>query len=525
MRKTFLLSLLFALLAPSMMTAQEKAAYVHYIEEDGMGILVFCYDRFFYPGLLESDNFFYLGGYKDLGESSPEYYSYFIDSFSDKVYSVEFEESFADYEPTWTTGLFSGLHKVTDIVGLQYLNTSNVTNMSNMFLDCYKLEDLDVSNFDTGNVTDMSGMFANCSRLRSIDVSNFDTGNVKDMTRMFANCTSLTGLDVSKWNTRNVEKMGGMDYYYNPCQGMFSGCSGLTYLDVSRWDTGNVTDMARMFEGCYNLTSLDVSNWNTCKVENMLGMFKDCHSLTTLDVSSWNTVNVSSMSFVFGRCSSLTSLDLGSWNTDKVENMDGLFFECSSLTNINLNGFKTSNVKEMTGMFAGCSSLTNLDVTGFDTSNVTGMSAMFRNCSSLSSLDLSGFNTENVTEMGGRDGDGRVGTIFGMFYECSKLETIYCGKDWKTNNVGNSDHMFYGCTSLVGEKGTIYDENHVEADYAHADGGPDNPGYFTLKVPTPTGVNSIKTERAEAVYDLQGRRVNGTAQKGIYIVNGKKVVR
>ena len=30
-------------------------------------------------------------------------------------------------------------------------------------------------------------------------------------------------------------------------------------------------------------------------------------------------------------------------------------------------------------------------------------------------------------------------------------------------------------------KGTTYDANHVDAVYAHIDGGPSNPGYFTAK--------------------------------------------
>ena len=44
-----------------------------------------------------------------------------------------------------------------------------------------------------------------------------------------------------------------------------------------------------------------------------------------------------------------------------------------------------------------------------------------------------------------------------------------------------SRDVFNGCTSLVGGMGTTYDANHVGADYAHIDGGPDNPGYFTRR--------------------------------------------
>ena len=42
--------------------------------------------------------------------------------------------------------------------------------------------------------------------------------------------------------------------------------------------------------------------------------------------------------------------------------------------------------------------------------------------------------------------------------------------------------MFKNCTSLVGGKGTTYDANHVDKEYAHIDGGSSNPGYFTAKV-------------------------------------------
>lgn len=41
--------------------------------------------------------------------------------------------------------------------------------------------------------------------------------------------------------------------------------------------------------------------------------------------------------------------------------------------------------------------------------------------------------------------------------------------------------MFYMCPNLVGGKGTTYDSNHVDASYAHIDGGMANPGYFTAK--------------------------------------------
>jgi hypothetical protein len=68
-----------------------------------------------------------------------------------------------------------------------------------------------------------------------------------------------------------------------------------------------------------------------------------------------------------------------------------------------------------------------------------------------------------------------------MFYGCRNLTTIYAGSGWSTNAVTSSTDMFKNCTNLVGGKGTTYDANHVDKTYAHIDGGPSNPGYFTAK--------------------------------------------
>ena len=40
-----------------------------------------------------------------------------------------------------------------------------------------------------------------------------------------------------------------------------------------------------------------------------------------------------------------------------------------------------------------------------------------------------------------------------------------------------------------------------------------------------TGITGIATENVARIYDMQGRRVVMPAKNGLYIVNGKKVVR
>ena len=70
-----------------------------------------------------------------------------------------------------------------------------------------------------------------------------------------------------------------------------------------------------------------------------------------------------------------------------------------------------------------------------------------------------------------------------MFSDCDHLQTIYVSDEWSIASLLllNPSGTFTGCTSLVGGQGTAYDPAHTGADYAHIDGGPDNPGYFTEK--------------------------------------------
>ncbi len=258
--------------------------------------------------------------------------------------------------------------------------------------------------FDTSSVTDMCAMFIDCTSLTSLDLSGFDTSSVTDMRSMFDHCTSLTSLDLSGFDTSSVTDM----------RSMFDHCTSLTSLDLSGFDTSSVTDMRSMFDHCTSLTSLDLSGFDTSSVTDMGAMFQNCASLTSLDVSSFDTSNVTHMFFMFDCCESLTSLDLASFDTSNVIDMDAMFGGCKRLTGLDLSGFDTSNVTSMDYMFSNCEDLTSLDLSGFDTSNVADMSNMFRSCTSLTNLNLSSFDASAVTKMDS------------MFNDCDNLPDIIC---------------------------------------------------------------------------------------------------
>ena len=304
----------FLLATPQRAQAQTRKAYVS--QSADKTTLTFYYDALRSTrtgttwGIEETkkegdDTFPAWAGTQDVGDSTTA--------------RVVFDASFRDFRPTTTAKWFYDCNALKQIEGLEYLNTSEVK--------------------------DMSSMFAYCESLTSLDLKNFNTQNVTDMSRMFFACESLTSLDLKNFNTQNVTNMGEM----------FCECESLTSLDLKNFNTNNVTDMVGMFYDCAALTSLDLKNFNTQNVTDMRGMFSDCTSLTSLDLKNFNTKKVTDMGWMFSDCTSLTLLDLKNFNTKNVTDMGGMFSGCAALTTINSN--TAWQCPESKDMFAGCTKL------------------------------------------------------------------------------------------------------------------------------------------------------------------------
>ena len=184
-----------------------------------------------------------------------------------KIKKVVFDASFANARPTSCCLWFADCFYLTEIEGIENLNTEKVTNMGSMFSGCFELTSLDVSNFNTEKVTYMSSMFEDCQELSSLDLSKFNTANVKNMEDMFQECRKLSLLDLSNFNTERVENMSSM----------FSGCSTLQTIFASdKFVTDQVFDGVGMFFDCKNLKGfIDyISNTDKDKDDNKYANYK-----------------------------------------------------------------------------------------------------------------------------------------------------------------------------------------------------------------------------------------------------------
>ena len=391
-----------------------------------------------------------------------------------KIKTVVFDPSFKDARPMDCSWWFSGFKVLTTITHLEYLNTSQVTNMQCMFQDCESLEALDLCTFNTENVTNMYGMFESCTSLKSLNLSSFNTSKVKQMEYMFNNCESLTALDLSRFNTENVK-----NYEY-----MFHSCKSLTTLDLSSFNSKEILNTSIMFSGCFALKTLDISSFDTSKTTDMPSMFSECYALETIYASSaFTTDNVTNDSYMFSNCRKLKNIDLSNSGKTHAHIGEGgyftvapawvrfdaatgtLTFQCSSAkTDADTDYFlnegsdvpgwypaKSADIKTVVFKrnfrdarpttcllwFGSCTNLTSIEgLENLNTSDVTRMDRMFDKCERLRALDLSGFNTEKVENMGD------------MFSNCKNLETLNLSS-FKTNNLKNMSEMFLECNKIA----------------------------------------------------------------------------
>ena len=224
----------------------DKATDKTYAKTDGGYFRDKAYDNRPWVKYADGTLTFRCGYKKTLGE-----YEYALNSGEEEpawetnynnISRVVFDASFANARPTSCYAWFRHSKNLTQIAGIENLNTANVTNMREMFNGCSNLVKLDVTNFNTAKVTTMLGMFYDCSNLTELDVTHFNTAKVTTMLGMFGGCSNLAELDVTHFNTANVTNM------FN----MFYACKSLTTIYVSDKFVIN-NESYDLFSGCIKL--------------------------------------------------------------------------------------------------------------------------------------------------------------------------------------------------------------------------------------------------------------------------------
>ena len=261
--------------------------------------------------------------------------------------SIKIVDFLTKVRPARMRAWFAGCKNLTELLHIDRLDTSAVTDMQFMFHDCSSLEYVDVFGFDTSQVERMNAMFHGCAALQGINVGGFDTSKVISMASMFDGCSALVVLDVGRFKTDRVQSFDSM----------FNDCSSLRRLDVSHFETGAATSLAAMFRYCRSLETIDVSGFDTSAATALNHMFCGCGKLAVLDVSGFRTPHVESFKSMFCRCSSLRELDVSGFDCSSATDLSFMFKDCPELGSIGDALRSVRDDADTGNMYTGCPKL------------------------------------------------------------------------------------------------------------------------------------------------------------------------
>ena len=306
-------------------------------------------------------------------------------------------------------------------------NTSEVTNMEDLFKSCSLYPGIGLEYLDLSNVTNASRAFYGCAKMDG-DVSAWDVSKVENMTAMFYGCSKFQG-DVSKWDVSSLRYM----------QELFSYCS-IFNSDVSDWDVDSVKNMDYVFRSCSQFQG-DVSRWNLASVETMYGLFRDAVSFNS-DVTNWSTGTCHNMNYVFSGCTKFNQ-DIGNWDTGNVTTMSHMFTGCIAF-NADLSRWNVSKVTSMSDMFNGAKVFTS-NLAHWDTGKAQNMQKMFKDAWAFTS-DLSWWDVSTARYM---DEMFRNAKVFDT--DCSYWCVSIFDGAWP-NNPEPPYEFAYGATNFTSPK-------------------------------------------------------------------------
>ena len=410
---------------------------------------------------------------------------------------------------TSVAGLFSDCTALEEVVLGDSFVCDKVTSMAGMFKGCSSLVTLDLKKLNPAGdkIENTSEMFMGCSVLQTIYVTDPDfnngygffyhtrSGQSKNITssdNMFSGCTVLNGgngttvTGMSSSDAANaynatyacVDKNGQKGYFKykiryaqlvntgkNWPQDTSNKNDGMgNRLDASNKKTLATKASIKRFERASDITSADQIGK---KVEGKNDLYSaDGSTVVALDLRDPNYINEDGESFpvyfwVEGTTmkwwseadmvyvNPSTVLMFQDWNQVEIIDLQRLDFSLQK--NIASEFQLDKQLKRIIDGSTGDSDTECLDyimVTSSATGGTTpsnngnaqdryGMNLIFADCSSLESVDLSGFDASNVTSM------------YRMFYNAAKLETISFPENFDTSKVTTMKQMFYGCTSLI----------------------------------------------------------------------------
>lgn len=191
-----------------------------------------------------------------------------------------------------------------NLISVEFMDPVELLSSSEQFFrgnaNLEEIKGLD--KIDTSKLTSMSNMFADSSKIKSLDLSTWKVNFVNDYTRAFSGMTSLESVNLSGWKMINDQDPSDGD---NTPSGVLSRASvynmftGDTNLKSINFSGATLPNLSTYGEGLFagssipNLETLDLSNADLTLVVNATNAFQGQNSLNTLKTSGVKQVPLS----------------------------------------------------------------------------------------------------------------------------------------------------------------------------------------------------------------------------------------
>ncbi len=347
--------------------------------------------------------------------------------------------------------------KNTDVDNFNYINTSAVKDMHDLFKDDTTFN-RDISLWDVSNVTDMSNMFAGATSFNG-DISKWKVSNITDMDGMFSGASAFDK-DLEGWNVASTVTKKDMftntavaklpTWYFSISANVdeLTVYKGVSLADNEKITLSKTPDITGKFGIKPDITSIGLSfdtstgtiSGTPTKVASETEYIitftstssdrTEIHTYTdtdrtieilltieykpknkaelleaiktevglqgnTANLNIINTSLITDMSRLFKDNTTFNG-DISKWNVSKVTDMSSMFSGATSF-NGDISKWNVSKVTDMSSMFLGATSF-NQNVSGWNVSKVADMSSMFLGATSFNQ-NVSGWNVSKVTNM------------------------------------------------------------------------------------------------------------------------------
>lgn len=245
--------------------------------------------------------------------------------------------------------------KITAIPAGLFDGCVNVTNMSNVFYNCFSLVTIPAELFRYNTkVTNFSTIFQNCTSLVTIPEDLFQYSPLGQLfSSCFNNCSSLTTIpnDLFKYN---VAAQVFLLCFYR--------CSKITSIptDLFRY-TVIANNFGNIFSDCSLIASIPATLFSSCPLAwNFSGAFANTYSLLSIptDLFRYNTA-ATDFSSCFSASNKITTIPASLFDYSiSAITFYRTFYNCTSLTTAPADLFRLNTLcLNFSGTFQGCSKL------------------------------------------------------------------------------------------------------------------------------------------------------------------------